>query len=634
MFTLTRVHLIRLVLFCGLSLLLLQSRATAQILVPIPPEGALEVNLAESSSFYKDPTASLTLQAIKDKEFLPAQGLTLIKYKGAIWIKVRLSLASASPRSLLLSHPWPQTDHIAIFHRIEADGSIVALGEQGDRASHSLQGPHGLYPTFPLTLSPGEHTLFIRIETAASVHWDLILTDLHTAATHSSETLGIMTWFFGIFTAMFAYNFFLYLRLRHLNFLIYCIYFAAFIVAQVILSGMGSYLFAQRSFYSFLVNEGIIWSAEIAAVAGSLFTLRFLKMRKTQPRLAKAMMACYPFSAFNILLSFWNFPLASSLIILTNTYTTALELTGGIRACRAQQSQAYYFTIAWGLLILGNLAFVANNIGLLPLSSHARWGLMVGGSLEALLMSLALGDRMLSINTRRKIAEKTLEMEGHARLKLAATVAHKLNNPLNAMQLASENLEAESKNLHIIAKNLFSDQDPDDPDTIRLMKTFNDFFSSSEQSLTILRNGIQRSTALIDEVRTISGVDGTMSGQTSLQSLYPQLQARLQEHLKQAEWGRLTFTPWPDVELPINPHILLNSLEAILKLGLDYSSEGLCFSFECQEPGRYMARLDGKLQLDPTALKAAEHHIATLLGKAPGDLKLSCDGKTLLVELS
>ena len=97
----------------------------------------------------------------------------------------------------------------------------------------------------------------------------------------------------------------------------------------------------------------------------------------------------------NIIYSLFDFNLSASLLVLlTNSYVTALLAYVAIRGCIEKYRPAYFYIVAWGCLIVGSSVTMGRIYGLLPDTTFTQWSQFLGGAIEVVLLSLAIGDKV------------------------------------------------------------------------------------------------------------------------------------------------------------------------------------------------------------------------------------------------
>ncbi|RYZ51115.1 MAG: hypothetical protein EOP07_21880, partial [Proteobacteria bacterium] len=363
------------------------------------------VNLSEKSSWSAYPLTSHMDYAIDvdgtwTAESISRQPPSFNEMKGTAvdfpssrpyWL--RLTLINPTLRSIpmFVNHLSPYTDSLELYEASEA--GVRFLGARGDRRIDH-QDIYRL-PLFELNVEPGTHNYLFRLETSAAINMNF---QLHSKDAFYTKKfvpeylfLGLL---FGFVMVMICYNLFLAVRLRNKTFGYYVLYISMFTTIQFLITGIGSHFLPAEAWKPFVLNKGLIISAELCAMFGCLFATSFLELDKTSPAIHRLIRMFYPVSILNIAICLVAHDLAASLVGLTNGFASIILLIAGFRCAWTGYRPAYFYCTAWVFMLIGNMLTMGQLYGFLASNSLTSWSQFVGGAMEVVLLSLALGDKI------------------------------------------------------------------------------------------------------------------------------------------------------------------------------------------------------------------------------------------------
>lgn len=209
--------------------------------------------------------------------------------------------------------------------------------------------------------------------------------------------------YFGIMFVMFFYNLLIYFITRDKNYIYYITYILFIYLTQASLDGF-TYRYAFHSnprLYDFL----LIFFASMAGVSGLEFMKKFLHLKEKARKLLIGFIITQVVYALAIVanaagligVSFRIVDLAATFISLFAIITAIYLATKGYRPAK-------FFLVAWSFLLVGIVIFVLRNLGVVPFNSFTENILHVGTSLEVILLSIALADK---INVLRREKEES-----------------------------------------------------------------------------------------------------------------------------------------------------------------------------------------------------------------------------------
>ena len=388
---------------------------------PIPIEtgtgkiGQADYKLLGPNSYYlftnKDTSIDEILKPEKSNEFrknntdYPNFGIQ----SQELWIKVELDLIQSVDS--VIEAATPLIANIRFYQYCE--GAQVAFYQSGMNFPSEILPSHPNYQ-FPIKHSSGECQFYLALQSNDSLtvplfYWEKTALQKFDIIRHLLFGL-----FFGLMISLALYNFLLFLSIRNRAYLWYVFYILTFTIFYLGVYGYFRFLFGS------IIDNGISYWVMVTSIFTSIFALlfgnQFLQIKQISPKLSKFI---YLFVLFGVLLlipiKFLNIKQG---IIIANIYPGLAISTIVVAiylSLRSGYKPAIYFAIAWGTLLISVSFFIAENLGIFPGNAFTHYGQIFGASLEAVLLSLALGFRVNDLRIKEaKAKENALAKEREA----------------------------------------------------------------------------------------------------------------------------------------------------------------------------------------------------------------------------
>ena len=203
---------------------------------------------------------------------------------------------------------------------------------------------------------------------------------------------------------MAAYNLFIWLFLRERAYVHYVLLMFTFLLYQVTFRGIGNqYLWPN---HAWLIQYLLPISGLGIAFFSTRFAMTFLQTQVNAHFFHRVFQAL---SVFNVLIFVQLFLLPPPIVIRQISASIMLTFVSlslvGIVAWRRGYQPARYYLLAWGIVVLSISLFTASLAGLLPVT-FATYQLVRPASVAlALLLPLAVADRINLIRTERATAK-------------------------------------------------------------------------------------------------------------------------------------------------------------------------------------------------------------------------------------
>jgi signal transduction histidine kinase len=396
--------------------------------------------------FYEDKDQSFQASDLLNPEFQQRFTPTTKKTPNfgfsdsAWWGRVLLRNSSDQTLTLYLTQGYAVVDRID-FWQVHPQAGVRAHMALGDRVPNDPNRKSHRLPTFRMELPPGESWLFIRIKTEGSMTFDMTLHEEASFHKTTTREYAFAYTMLGILLVMALYNFFIWIQLRKAAYLVYVAFILTMIWQPMAYMGLAA---LHLNDYTWFMNEGYIFVANKSTLFACYFPVLFLSLAARHKWLLRF---CYLGMAFSFvpdLLLLSNYNQAAKLSALAASLASVITLATGVVCSLKRYRPAYFFTLAWFVMIVANVVRMAMVAGHFPASFLAEWGVLIGSVFEVVLLSLALADK---VRTTEKAAFERIELLNQELKKEHDKVVN-LNNNLERM------VEEQTREIKSILKHI------------------------------------------------------------------------------------------------------------------------------------------------------------------------------------
>lgn len=431
---------------------------------------------------FQDSTNKLTFGDILKRDSLFEQNSSDVPNLGVNnfnnWVKLQFVNETAH-NHLILNISNPSIDRVKLYKIVNGQIDSIEFDINGDLKERAVD--HQFY-TFDLFVPNNETvTCYIKVN---SVKQLLLPITICAEKSIISQILNFdlsSGFFIGIMLTVLLYNLFIFLGVRDNHYLAFVHYIFWVAVVQVAILG----------FFPRLIGSPILSNVKFVAFAGAmsgiasiLFIKSFLNTKSLHRRVNWSLNTILIGDLIAIVLLIAGFPgLSYEIINFVAGLGSIVVLIIGFIALKHGNKSAKLFLIAWGIFLGSVIVYVLKDYGVLSYNKLTFHAVQIGVSIEALLLSFALADkiniyrkekeesqakamkillenehliRMQNIELERKVQERTkdlttandsltatlqhlkdtqsqlVEAEKMASLgQLTAGVAHEINNPIN-----------------------------------------------------------------------------------------------------------------------------------------------------------------------------------------------------------
>lgn len=356
-----------------------------------------------------------------------------------IWLRFSVDFSMVQDQAWYLIQRHPIVDQVVLYQ--PQPGGGYRATEMGDAQPFDQRIIAHREFIFPLDSSlSGPQTYYLKVAGKGALNLEVKLASAQGLIERTYYEQLIFGLFFGGLFVMLVYNLLLYFSVRDIAYLYYVIFLGALEVSLLNLNGFGlQYLWPQWP----RLNEHYPLFAYIGMAALVRYSMHFLDLSARMPLAQRWLLWLFRASAVMVPLTLvvpppWSYHLNTLLVL-----TVVLSLFGiGTLTWLRGYTAARLYVAAWSVFLLGCVVFALDNLGVIPHTTLGNYAPHIGGGWVAVLLSLALGDRINLLEYQRDSLSKESEeaMRRHVaevqrldkdKLVFLEYLSHELNTPLN-----------------------------------------------------------------------------------------------------------------------------------------------------------------------------------------------------------
>ncbi len=415
------------VFVCLLPLASLSAQSIAPVMEGVP----LELEVLE------DPTGTLSLSGARAstewepaKQSSPGFGFT----QSAYWVrfKLRHPEGAGRPIAFYLQQQYPFIDLLQLY--VPGAEDAYTVRELGDSFPFDQRPFKHRTFVFELQLDPGQSAqYYLRQKTTSGMNFQLSLWDPSSFDRRLKDELTVLWICYGMIFGVVAYNFLVFLSTRDPGYFYYVVSMISLALVLMSLSGL-----SYQHLWPTLVtwnNLSIIIVIHVTVFFAGGFFQNFLETRKLTPRVHYTWVVFQSLAVAGILLTIYsglggtikpNLYRLSMIgaLVVTMLAVLAATVMSLYLALKGRRAARLYF-ISWTSLFGGAFLTILNVFGVLAEYEWTRQGILVGTVAQAILLAMALADRInlyqrrtieLNENLERTVADRTAQLESLRRL--------------------------------------------------------------------------------------------------------------------------------------------------------------------------------------------------------------------------
>ncbi len=395
--------------------------------------------IGKSLLFYEDKLGSLT---IDDLSKMPNESFTKVDKNvpnfgstpSVYWARLDLDSVLKSDIELIIEYCYPLADYVEFYTR-QLEGSWERL-DAGDRRISKVMGYHHRLPLKAIILSDKPQTIFIRVQNEGFTQFPVKLWS--SGKFHDNRLIETMVLFSMLFVmgVMLVYNLLTYIMNRDSVLGIYLVFLFFNILTQLAPTGLLR-LVEYGELSSLLSNKGYLFNNMIVLSLSCLISIRFLEIGTAEVKSRYVLFSCIFMAFLTAIVSIFSYSIGAKLVTIIGFVVMATILVLSVQRTLQGSRPAFFFTIAWTAPVVGIMIQQMYYWNIIVSNPYFSVGGLFGTSCEAVLISLAIGDKIRNkiqtvLATNQRMNIELLDKD-KARTVFFQNTSHELRTPLNGM---------------------------------------------------------------------------------------------------------------------------------------------------------------------------------------------------------
>ncbi len=408
--------------------------------------------IGQHLQFLEDPTGTLTFNeaSAPDQRYhdstatVPDLGFTRSVY----WARFSLHNTTGGKTLWYLDYSDVMFQYIDVFIR-DQQGQVTSF-VAGSMQTPSANTLKAYTHVFPIRLGWNERVdIYLRLKTDYAFVVPLNLWHPDEYARTNTGISNLHGLYMGIALAMLVYNLALLMAFREWSYLWYVLFVATVLVNNTCLNGLMRF---HTDLSSEWLNTCFSSSYNLAAVAGWLFAGAFLNAGRAFNRIK------WIGILINIPIIFlYAAGFTLEWCIINGVYVQSASViifAFGLRQALQGSRAALFFCLGFGSFLAGVILFTSMLFGLISLNSFTHYATEIGSALEALLLSLALSDKMRQMRIEKDHSQQALQDSQQQQLAMAEHYSRTLEADVAArtQELSARTSELSTKNIELMAQ--------------------------------------------------------------------------------------------------------------------------------------------------------------------------------------
>jgi methyl-accepting chemotaxis protein len=372
-----------------------------------------KINLCPHVEYLEDPAAGLMVEDVRggdrarDWKSSSRESLGFGFTKSVYWARFTLDNTAAHDLNVLVQHEYPLLDLVEMW--VFSSGKPAGHYLAGDTMPFSKRPIDDRTIVFPLKINARSSAdVYLRHKSESAMNIVLSLWSPGEFLSASRADERILMLYYGIMLIMIVYNlvvFFSTLRREYLFYVLFILNFLLFVMTQ----NGSAFQFLWPSFPWF-ANFCIPLILCLVLAFAILFTIDFLDLRTFDRTsyiilVVSAAVSGVIFIASMFVSYHWSMMMSAGFALVI----VGEAILVGIRVNIKGNRNARLYLLAWSFFLAGCFVYILKSMGVFPSGLFTKWSLQGGSAALIVLLSLALADRLRTLNRELNATKENLE---------------------------------------------------------------------------------------------------------------------------------------------------------------------------------------------------------------------------------
>lgn len=410
-------------------------------------DGVEKLIISDKARYFEDETREKSWEWVLD----PAQrslfrGIDRLHFnegysQSAFWATFDLKAQQHHPSQdiyLKVGHPLLDLVEVYQIH----NGQVIHHRKIGSGIAFTERPIDNPSIIFPLNIERGEdYQIYVRVQSEHSIAIPLTLYTKTGLMHHLSTNSSVVFAYFGIMIGVFFYNLFLFFSIKSRAYFYYLLYIVTIVCFQASTMGVGF-----QSVWPSIPEINMLTPnlfGALGVITASAFTRNFLQLKDYNKILNGGFIVMETGLIFLLpFIGLMQVSTGTNIIVCVTIFSFAWMIFSSAYVLIKGLSIARYYLLAWMVMTVFVGIYLGYLFEFLPYNFISFYSMQLGSSIEAVLLSIALADRINIIQKEKDDLQKssleTLEASNRIKDEFLATISHELRTPINGVQGALE----------------------------------------------------------------------------------------------------------------------------------------------------------------------------------------------------